>query len=213
MCRIDSVDLALSPAGEEAIQPPPTEAELSAMRVRPFAHQAEAAAFGLAKGRWLNLSSMGLGKTLEAILWADVLRSRGLIDRCLVICGVDSLRQNWKSEISRFSFSPVRVLGERSGRRGAVSYATLKERSAELKAGPDAFFVVTNAASIRDESFAEAFRKSPGRWAIVVDEAHRVASKNSAQGKSLLKMRADWQCAMTGTLITNSPESAYLPLS
>lgn len=182
------------------------------MKIRPFAHQIEAAAFGLAKGKWLNLDTMGLGKTCEAIVWADVLRSRGLVDRCLVICGVDSLRQNWKSEISRFSNSSVRVLGEVVGKKGGISYATLKERAKELKAGPDAFFVVTNAASIREDSVVEAFRASPGRWAIIVDEAHKIATASSSQGKNLLKMRSDWEAALTGTLITNSPISAYLPL-
>lgn len=212
MCRIDSVDLIASPKEERAIQPPPTEGEIALLKMRPFAHQVEAAAFGLAKGRWLNLDGMGIGKTAEAILWAETLRSRGLIDRCLIICGVDSLRQNWKGEIRRFSNSPVRVLGEIVGRTGRISYATLKERAAELKAGPDAFFVVTNAASIREDAVAEAFRSSPGRWAIVVDEAHRISTKSSAQGKNLLKIRADWEAALTGTLITNSPLSAYLPL-
>lgn len=212
LCRLDSIELTASPKEDAPIQPGPTDAELFAMKIRPFAHQAEAVAFGLAKGKWLNLDTMGLGKTFEAIIWADVLKSRGLVDHCLVICGVDSLRQNWKSEISRFSNSSVRVLGEAVGKKGGISYATLKDRAKELKAGPEAFFVVTNAASIREDAIVDAFKSAPGRWAIVVDEAHRIATASSSQGKNLLKMTADWEAALTGTLITNSPISAYLPL-
>jgi len=37
---------------------------------------------------------MGLGKTLEIIGLAETLKRRGEIDHCLIIAGVDSLRQN-----------------------------------------------------------------------------------------------------------------------
>ena len=51
----------------------------------------------------LTISSMtaqgsGVGKTNEIIFLAEVLHKRKLIDHCLIICAVNSLKQNWKKE-------------------------------------------------------------------------------------------------------------------
>jgi SNF2 family DNA or RNA helicase len=48
---------------------------------------------------------------------------------------------------------------------------------------------------------------------IAVDEIHRANNKNSGTGKHLLKLQAEYMVAATGSLITNSPTSAYLPLA
>ncbi len=71
-----------------------TQPEIDQFRFKPFQHQIEGINFGLTKNKWLLLDSMGLGKTNEIIWYAETLKRRGLIDHCLVICGVDSLRQN-----------------------------------------------------------------------------------------------------------------------
>lgn len=42
---------------------------------------------------------------------------------------------------------------------------------------------------------------------------HNCASKSSQQGSNLLKLKSDYQVAATGTPITNSPMSAYIPLN
>ena len=73
-----------------------SDEEISQFKLKPFQHQIEAINFGLSPyhQKWLLLDSMGLGKTAEIIWYAETLKRRGLIDHCLVICGVDSLRQN-----------------------------------------------------------------------------------------------------------------------
>jgi SNF2 family DNA or RNA helicase len=48
---------------------------------------------------------------------------------------------------------------------------------------------------------------------IAFDEAHKAATKTSQQGTNLLKLDAPFKVAATGTLITNNPLSAYVPLS
>lgn len=47
---------------------------------------------------------------------------------------------------------------------------------------------------------------------IVVDECHCCSNSSSSQGHNLLKLDAKYKVAMTGSLITNNPESCYLPL-
>lgn len=73
-----------------------TASELEQFHFTPFPHQIDAINYGLDPNhtKWLLLDSMGLGKSLEIIGLAETLKRRGKIDHCLVICGVDSLRQN-----------------------------------------------------------------------------------------------------------------------
>jgi len=194
---------------------PLTQAEIDSFKVKPFPHQIEAVNYGLASsGKWLLLDSMGLGKTAEIIYYAETLKSRGLIDHCMIICGVDSLRQNWKNEIRKFSNYDCLVLGEKISKKGRISYITIPERAKLLKDSIQEFFVIINAATIRSDKIIEAYAKSNNRFGLIaVDECHKFATKTSQQGSNLLKMKSDFKIAATGTLITNSPLSAYVPLA
>ena len=209
----DDIDLILADEPKPKQFTPVTDRELSYLPIKPFIHQREAIDFGLAHDKWLNLSSMGLGKTFESIALAEVLHRRGLVEKCLIICGVDSLRQNWKAEIKKFSNLPAIVLGERITRNGTVRYETLVKRAEQLKNPIDEFFVIVNITNVRDDKFIEAFKKSVNKFDMIIfDECHR-ATKKSQQGSNLLKLEAKYKVAMTGTLIVNSPISAYLPLA
>lgn len=45
-----------------------------------------------------------------------------------------------------------------------------------------------------------------------MDEIHAAKSSQSQQGKNLLKLSAPYQLGMTGTVLMNSPQDAYVPL-
>lgn len=193
-----------------------TDSEILSFKVKPFQHQIEGVNFGLdpERPKWLLLDSMGLGKTIEIIMYAETLKRRGLIDHCMIICGVDSLRQNWKREIEKFSNETCRVLGEKISKRGKVTYEPVKKRAETLKNPIEEFFIIVNAATLRSEDFVEAFKKSSNRFGLIaVDEVHRFATKTSAQGANLLKLGADFKVAATGTLLLNNPVSCYMPLA
>ena len=215
---LDNIQLILLPETEESSNQGVfdlTQAEIDQLHFKPFQHQIEAINYGLdpRHTKWLLLDSMGLGKTLEIIGYAETLKSRGLIDHCLIICGVDSLRQNWKSEIEKFSNYGVRVLGEYVTKTGTIRYRTIPERAAELKESIPEFFVVINAATLRHDEVIEAFKKSKNKFGLIaVDEVHRFASSTSQQGDNLLKLKSDYKVAATGTLLLNSPISCYVPL-
>lgn len=216
LCRLGEVALSLY-ASEEKGEPPLTrdeKEELSKLKKRPMAHQLAACDFLLSKGKGLLLDSQGVGKSVSAMLFAEALANRGKIDHCLVVCGVDALRQNWKREIESFSNRGCRVLGEKVSRTGSVGYASGKEKAEELKAGIREFYVVVNAAALRDDRVADALRKalSSRRWAIVADECHRLSNPGAQQTKAFLKLDAPYEVCMTGTPIVNSPLSAYAML-
>ncbi len=48
---------------------------------------------------------------------------------------------------------------------------------------------------------------------ICIDEVHKCNNKQSQQGHNVLKLKADYQVAATGTLITNNPVNCYMPLN
>mgnify|MGYP003309604194 FL=1 len=75
---------------------PLSEIEKVSFKMKPFEHQLEAINFGLDREKWLLLDSMGLGKTNSIIWLAETLKRRDIIDHCFIICGVNSLKQNWK---------------------------------------------------------------------------------------------------------------------
>lgn len=193
---------------------PLSEIEKVSFKMKPFEHQLEAINYGLAHEKWLLLDSMGLGKTNSIIWLAETLKRRGLIDHCFIICGVNSLKQNWKKEIQKFSTESAIVLGEYTTRTGKVRYRSMDKRAQQLKGPIEEFFVITNLESLRDDRIIEAFKKSSNKFGMIAfDEAHKAATKTSQQGTNLLKLDAPFKIAATGTLITNNPLSAYVPLS
>ena len=193
---------------------PLSEIEKVSFKMKPFEHQLEAINFGLAKEKWLLLDSMGLGKTNSIIWLAETLKRRGVIDHCFIICGVNSLKQNWKKEIQKFSTESAIVLGEYTTRTGTTRYRSMDKRAQQLKDPIEEFFVITNLESLRDDRIIEAFDKSTNKFGMIAfDEAHKAATKTSQQGTNLLKLEAPFKIAATGTLITNNPLSAYVPLS
>ena len=193
---------------------PLTEIEKVSFKMKPFEHQLEAINFGLDKEKWLLLDSMGLGKTNSIIWLAETLKRRGIIDHCFIICGVNSLKQNWKKEIQKFSTESAVVLGEYTTRTGNTRYRSMDKRAEQLRNPIEEFFVITNLESLRDDRIIEAFKKSSNKFGMIAfDEAHKAATKTSQQGTNLLKLEAPFKIAATGTLITNNPLSAYVPLS
>ena len=195
-------------------QEPLSEIEKVSFKMKPFDHQLEAINFGLSHEKWLLLDSMGLGKTNSIIWLAETLKRRGEIDHCFIICGVNSLKQNWKKEIAKFSTESAVVLGEYTTRTGTIRYRPMDKRAQQLRDPIEEFFVITNLESLRDDRIIEAFKKSSNKFGMIAfDEAHKAATKSSQQGTNLLKLDAPYKIAATGTLITNNPLSAYVPLS
>lgn len=187
---------------------------ISTFKTTPKQYQIEAVQFGLAHPHMLLRDDMGLGKTASAIYLAQELKERGLIEHCLVICCVDSLRTNWKREINKHSNLSCRVLGERITSRGNIVYDTINKRNVELSQSIDEFFIVTNVSHIRSEDFVNAFNKSKTKIdMIIVDEIHRCNNATkSQQGKNLLNLHANYQIGLSGTLMTKDLVSYYAPI-
>ena len=141
------------------------------------------------------------------------MKRRGLVEHCLIICGVNGLKLNWEKEINKYSTESCRVLGKRITRTGSIRYASINERAEELKNEISEFFIITNIETLRDSKIIDAISKSKNKFDLVaVDEIHRAGNASSIQGHNLLKINSPYKIGATGTLITNSALSAFGPL-
>ena len=189
---------------------PLSETERISFKATPFNHQLEAVDFLLKQEKALLLDGCGVGKSLEMILFAETLKKRGIIDHCLVITGIAGLRSNWEKEIAKFSTESVVTIGKYTTRTGTTRYRPMGKRAEQLKNKIDEFFVLLNVESIRDLKVVEAIKSSENKFGLILfDEAHKIGAPDTTQYNNLMKLDADFKVAATGTLIVNSPLSAF----
>ena len=63
-------------------------------KVKPYKYQLDGIEFGLNHDGWLLLDDQGLGKTLQMIYLAEVLKKKENLKHCLIVCGVNGLKYN-----------------------------------------------------------------------------------------------------------------------
>lgn len=184
-------------------------------RTDPFEYQLEDIKWLINNTNSLNLNPMGLGKTLELIYTAEELKAQKGIEHCLIICGINTLKANWKKEVQTHSKLDCIVVGEKINSKGTITYASVKERAEQLYEPIKEFFVIINIESIRDSLVINAILNSKNSFdMIILDECHKAKSPQSEQGKNLLKLAkvGKYHYGLTGTVIVNSPLDRYVPL-
>ena len=75
---------------------------------------------------------------------------------------------------------------------------------------------MVNAATLRNENIIKVLtdKKSPNQFGLIaVDECHRFGRRSAVQSANLLKLKAKYKIAATGSLLVNTPQSCYIPLS
>lgn len=184
-------------------------------KAKLFAHQEDGIKFGLQHSKFLLLDQPGLGKTLQMIYLAEELKERENIEHCFIICGLNTLKYNWKKEIKKFSNLDCRILGERVTKKGKEKIGSVKDRLEDLRNPIKEFFIITNIETLRNEDIIKELKKKKPANKIdmmVLDECHVCKNPTSQQGKNLLKISSEYMVGLTGTLLLNSPLDAYVPL-
>lgn len=147
------------------------------------------------------------------IYLAETLYKLGELDHCFIICGVNNLKFNWYREILKFSELSSKILGQKIKKNGDIVIGSVKDRLLDLSSDIKEFFVITNIETLQNKDFVKYFKKSKTKFGmIVLDEAHRVKNRSAKATDTLLKLSADRCIALTGTLIMNNPENAYVAL-
>lgn len=194
-------------------------------KTEPHEYQKYAVAYGLKHNSFLLGDKMGLGKTKEMLDLAVYRKKRGDIKRCLVICGVNTLKYNWLSEIKKHTNENGWILGTRYNKNCKPVVKGTKEKLEDLDKLPDCTFIITNVETLRISESAGRTRKfifvdkinelvKQGEIGmILLDEAHKCRNVQSQQGKALLRLNAPYKIPMSGTFFYNSPLDLYVPLS
>lgn len=158
----------------------------------PLPHQIEAFNYGLDKQSLLIGDEQGLGKTKESI---DIVvaRKKELV-KCLIVCGVNSVKYNWEKEIRIHSKeNSVIIDGKTMGLR--VQQLNKWYRGAE-------YFAIINIESLRNDKIQDALYvgiKDGFIGAVIVDEIHKAKNGGSQQGKALRTLKSPLKIGLSGT--------------
>ena len=99
LCSIDDITVSFLPTVEKNSSNNYNDIEIGPFKTKPFSYQEEGIKYGLLHDSWLLLDAPGLGKSLQLIYLAEELKKRDNIEHCLIVCGVNALKANWKKEI------------------------------------------------------------------------------------------------------------------
>lgn len=197
-------------------------------KTKPFNHQIDGVRFGLNKKRFLLGDDQGLGKTKQIIDFVGCLEKTDTINKVLIICGVNSLKYNWQSEIGIHSNEKGWVLGTRFRKTTGKAYeGSTKDKLADLENLPDSRYLITNIETLR--AGAEKISKSKYHFpvaeklaelckkgiisVIAFDECHKSKDHTSLQSRAMSLLSAPYMAAMSGTPLMNNPLDLYFPLS
>ncbi|MCM1258628.1 MAG: DEAD/DEAH box helicase [Roseburia sp.] len=171
-------------------------------KTAPLPHQIEAFNVGLKQNSILIGDQQGLGKTKESI---DITVARKKeIYKCLIVCGVNSVKYNWEAEIKTHSEESCTIFDDR----------TMEKRVQHLNAWykSNDFFGIINIESLRNEAVQDALYvgiKDSYIGAIIVDEIHKAKNGRSQQGKALRMLKAPIKIGLTGTPIMSKAEDLW----
>lgn len=213
-CKLDSIDIHLAQDDISGVVDELLPSKYN-YKTQPFDYQLDGIHFGLQHDSWLLLDAPGLGKTLQLTYLAQELKQRHNIQHCLIVCGINTLKTNWKAEIEKHSEVSCMILGQRMNRKGKLVIDGVDKRVEQLMNPIEEFFVITNIETLRSDKIIDAINKNKYNKfdMIIVDEAHVLKSPNSQQTKNMLKIKgAKYKVAATGTLLMNNPMDCYIPL-
>ena len=212
-CQYDDIELNLNRVSEEKTLVDDS-IDTSTYKIKPFDFQEDAIKHGISNDKWLLLDPPGLGKTAVITHIAEELLKRGEIEHCLVICGLNTLKENWIKEIEKHSNLTATILGQRITKTGKRVIGGVQERINHLSSPISETIVVTNIETIRNNDIVELIENGPNKFDMVVcDEIHKVKNSSSQQGANFLKLiKHKKKIGATGTLLMNSPLDAYVPL-
>lgn len=185
-----------------------------AFKTTPYEHQIDGFNYGLENDRWLLGDEMGLGKTKQVIDIAVAKKLEKGYKHCLIICGVNGLKWNWRNEVFTHSNESAYILGQRM-KAGRIVIGSNADKFVDVQNLPNDYFIITNVETFRNDDIVEQINKlcKDGTIGMIAfDECHKAKNPTSQQGKGILKIQAETMIAMTGTPLMNNPFDLYIIL-
>ena len=163
-------------------------------KTKPFKHQTEGFEFGLKYDKWLLADEQGLGKTKQVIDIAVAKKLQKGYKHCLIICGVNGLKWNWRQEVSIHSNETAHILGQKTkNKKVTIGSNTDKLKDLQNIDKLNSYFLITNVETLRNEDIAKKIQElcdSNVINMIALDEAHKCFEYNTliTTDKGLLKI-------------------------
>lgn len=211
-------------------------------KTEPKSYQYDGINYGLKNNKFILGDEQGLGKTKQVIDLAEILKkikskpNSSQFKHCLIICGVNTLKDNWMHEIEKHGNLSAYILGTRHKKRSGKRYiGKSPEKLEDLINLPDAYFLITNVESLNYKvkvgmKYNKRKRKEEPVYEypitnklkelvdakiidiIAFDEFHKCKNPDSERSKQILNLKPTHAIAMTGTPLMNSPLDLYIPL-
>lgn len=210
-------ELSMTEIGEP-IELEPIEVDLNlgkvpenyVLKVPLLEHQMIAIQYAQTHDKFLLGDSMGLGKTGVAI----TISANKNIKHCLIICGVNSIKWNWKNEIEKFSYKDSRFLGQKVNKKGQIKIGENKDKIKDLENFDEVkeFYIITNIESLQNEKISNKLIELCQKGEIgmiILDEAHKCCNPEAKRTEALLALNTKYKLAMTGTPLMNNPLDLY----
>jgi SNF2 family DNA or RNA helicase len=168
-------------------------------KTKCYGHQLECFEYGMAHEQFLLADEQGLGKTKESIDIAVGRKLYNQVQKCLIICGVNSTKYNWQNEI-----------GIHSDEQSVLIDGTKAKRLKAIKEWGDgnAYFGIINIEALRQDDILEQLKLLPIEM-IILDEIHKCKNPMSKQGKVIHTLKAKYRIGLTGTPIQNKAVDVY----
>ena len=178
---------------------------------KPFPHQIEGIRYLINKENCLLGDEQGLGKTFQSLVAAKIRMDMNQVNKCLILCGVNSLKFNWLKEVKMHLGEDATILGLRKRKRKNVYYMGSTEDKLEDLDNTDKRFIITNVETLIVEKFVKKLIKREDINMIILDECHKCTINTTSQrGKALQKLAIKpYKIALSGTPILNTPVDAY----
>lgn len=190
-------------------------------KTKPLPHQIEAFNRGIRSNNLLIGDDMGLGKTMESLNIACYRKEKGQVQKCLIVCGVNATKYNWKEEIEKHTFEQCVVFDQSTSKAKVKAINKWKEN--------DVFFGIINIESLRPKKVSQ---KSINAFIsgnillemlpcseiveslsfvdmVIADEIHRMKNATSKQGLALQQLSVPYRIGLSGTPLTNHVEDLW----
>ena len=186
------------------------------LKTKPYEHQIIGFNEMMNFDKFLLLDAPGVGKSQQVIAVALKRKELNNIKHCLIVCGVNSLKFNWKDEIKTHAGMNSMILGARKNKKGVAEVKSNKDKLGDLD-NLNEFFIITNIESFRDKDIKEKLKKFVEKHIIdmiIFDECHKCKAVVAQQTKGLMSVAKNvkYFYGLTGTVLANSPLDAYVPL-
>lgn len=165
----------------------------------PYPHQIEAFNYILKRGKILVADEPGLGKTAESIYASDYIKKAGKAKKCLIVCGVNTIKYNWMDEIQKHSDQKAILIDGTEKKR--------LELIDQWKADDDIYYAIINIEALRKDTIFDEL--DDVAEVIICDEIHKAKNGRSKQGHALRCLKAPYKIGLTGTPVDNKVEDLY----